>query len=522
MGIRIYNSLTKKKEDFKPARPERVNMYNCGPTVYNFNHIGNFRSYVAVDVLRRYLKFRGYQVNQTTNITDVEDKIIARSREAGLSIREFTEPYINAFLEDLRLLKIQDVEHRPRATDSVPVMLAMIAELEKHGHTYDMDGSIYFRLKSFPEYGRLSDLDPASLKTAADGRFDADEYEKDDARDFALWKKTEGDEPGWDSPWGRGRPGWHLECSAMIREIYGAEGVDIHLGGIDLLFPHHENEIAQSCCAYPADNFARTWVHNEHLLVDGKKMSKSAGNYFTLRDLTREEQLAPLVERGNLPAFFLSLVREGKMPGALRYLLLSVHYRTKLNFTFENVKSAAAAIERFQTFVWRLREIAGVDTKDLAERRATAPAEKPGQRGQKLLPAKEPVGRALAAFIEAMDDDLNTARALAVLFDLIRETNISIEKGEIKANTAENILYLFYEINEILDLLTFDAPPAPAAGPVDTDLAARVEGLLAARADARKSRNFAEADRIRAELTAMHIQVIDLPTGSSTWKKIEA
>ena len=518
MALRIYNSYTKQKEDFQPRRPDIVDMYNCGPTVYNFNHIGNFRSYVSVDVLRRYLLLRGYKVNHATNITDVEDKIIARSREAGQDIRTFTEPFVRAFLEDLELLRVQDVEHRPRATDSIPEMLEMIKELEEHGHTYDADGNVYFRLKTFTNYGKLSDLDTSNLKTAADGRFEADEYEKDDARDFALWKKTEADEPGWESAWGTGRPGWHLECSAMIRGIYGKDGVDIHLGGIDLLFPHHENEIAQSCCAYPHDNFVRYWMHNEHLLVDGKKMSKSAGNYFTLRDLTREELLEPLVKQGNLPEFFLDLVREGKMPGAIRYLLLSVHYRTKLNFTFDNIRAGASAVDRLQGLVWRLLDITGLSPEDLEAKSAKHKA-KPGKRGDNLLPADSEAGKAMAAFIEAMDDDLNTARAFASVFEFLHEINSALKADSLNKKAATRSLQYFHEINRILDLISFEPPPAQDAPEVDSELAAQVEQLIADRAAAKKAKNFAEADRIRDELTAMGIQVIDTPDGA-TWKQV--
>ncbi|MBI3395818.1 MAG: cysteine--tRNA ligase, partial [Spirochaetia bacterium] len=317
MALQVTNSLSGEKEPFRPKDPKRVRIYTCGPTVYNFNHIGNFRSYVFADVLRRYLKLAGFGVEHTMNITDVEDKIIASAGKAGETIEQLTGRYITAFLEDIQSLRIQEVEHRPRATRSIPKMLDMIGELEKRGHTYNSNGSVYFRLSSFGDYGHLSRIDPDSLRAAADGRFEADEYTKENVRDFALWKQAAPSEPSWESPWGHGRPGWHIECSAMIEEIYGKDGIDIHTGGIDLLFPHNENEIAQTCAANPGRNFVRYWMHNEHLLVDGKKMSKSLGNFFMLRDLLQPEKMEAMIQAGQVPESIREISAGGRMARAM-------------------------------------------------------------------------------------------------------------------------------------------------------------------------------------------------------------
>ena len=525
MSLHIFNSLSGQKEKFEPLDPQNVRIYNCGPTVYNLNHIGNFRAYMFVDVLRRYLKFRGFKLDHTTNITDVDDKIIRESLKNKQSIQEFTAPYIKAFLEDIALLKIEDVEHRPRATESLEDMFNMIKELEKQGHTYIMDGNVYFRIASFDKYGKLSRLDPGKLKTAADGRFEADEYTKEDARDFALWKAPGDDsEYAWDSPWGRGRPGWHLECSAMIRGRYGKDGVDIHTGGVDLLFPHHENELAQSQCAHPHDNFVRYWMHNEHLLVESKKMSKSLGNFFTLRDLTEPDLAKKLVAEKRAPDFILKLIEKGKMPRAIRYVLLSFHYRTKLNFTFDNIKNADVACERLQSTVHRLLDLAGVqgpeEAAKAAEKLIKQAALAPGEGGAELTALPGSAGHAMNLFLEAMDEDLNTARALAPIFDLTREVNQRLDRSELNASQALEYLALYYRLNQILDVLEFvPATKEAAAEKLDEETVAYLKEMIVKRAQARKDKDFAEADRLRDELKAKGFALVDTPEGT-VWEEL--
>ncbi|MCR9144922.1 MAG: cysteine--tRNA ligase [bacterium] len=522
MPLQFHNSLSGKKEPFTPADPDAVTMYNCGPTVYNFNHLGNFRAYAFVDLLRRYLKFRGYGLVQTTNITDVDDKIVNSARESGRKIEALTAPYIAAYLEDLAYLGIEGVEHRPRATGHIPAMLEMIQALDRGGHTYTQDGNVYFRLASYPNYGKLSGIDPEQLRTAADGRFAADEYEKENARDFALWKAPQHpEEECWDSPYGRGRPGWHLECSAMIREIYGAAGVDIHTGGIDLLFPHHENEIAQSQCAHPEDNFVGLWLHNEHLLVDGQKMAKSAGNFFTLRDFSERDRLEALVAKG-APAALLKLHERGDLSRCLRYTLIGTHYRQKLNFSFTAIVGAESSLKRLQNTIERLKAHAGMSAADLeAELEADdSPAVQPGADPIDPMPdaPHRSVRLARANFTRALDDDLNIAKAFAALFDLCRDVNQELDDRDL-AYAREALVFLG-RANQVLNVFDFsDAGTADKnrAG-VDGDLAARVTQAISDRKAAKADKNFAEADRIRDELKAEGIVLKDGPDGT-TWEK---
>lgn len=511
MSFRLFNSLSGKKEEFQPGQPGVVKLYNCGPTVYNFNHIGNFRSYMSVDVLRRSLLFFGYKVDHTTNITDVEDKIIANAAKQGKDIFAFTKPFIEYFLEDLAYLGIQDVEHRPKATDSIPAMIDLMQKLEKSGHTYSQDGDVYFRLKSFSEYGKLSRIEPEQLKAAAGGRFTADEYTKEDIRDFALWKKQQApSEPAWDSPYGKGRPGWHLECSAMIRDIYGAGGVDIHAGGIDLLFPHHENEIAQSCCAYRGENFVRYWVHNEHLLVDGKKMSKSLGNYFTLRDLSEKQGLEKLISENRAPADTMKLHEKLSMKRALRYLLLSTHYRSRLNFTFENLKASDAACERIQTCLDKALGTSGITEKQAA---TTFAARDPAQP-QKLF-ADKGLATAIQSFQDALLDDLNISRALAAVFDAVSDLN---SRG-MDADLARQAVVFFYAANQIIAVLDFRPEDQREKPQADLgDLASYVQSKIEERLRARAEKNWALSDQIRDELKAKGIILKDSPQGT-TWEK---
>jgi len=513
--MKIVNSLTGEKEEFKPANPKKVTIYNCGPTVYNFNHIGNFRSYMFVDLLRRYLLFRGFGVDHTSNITDVDDKIIDRAVAGRVSIEQFTGPFIEAFLEDLKTLRIQNVEHRPRATDSMKEIITMIQELDKKGHTYVQDGNVYFRISSYDKYGKLSHIDPSTLKTAAGGRFDADEYDKEDVRDFALWKKpADENEPSWQSPYGNGRPGWHIECSAMIRNIYGKNGIDIHIGGIDLLFPHHENEIAQSCCAYPADNFVRYWMHNEHLLVEGKKMSKSLGNFYTLRDLTQTQKAEQLVKNNQAPAFVLEFIKAKKMDRALRYLLISTHYRTKLNFTFDNLKAADSAMDRLQHIIYRLCAYTG-HNQNTIEKKYTelANGASVGTGGNFLCSLSSPVKETANGFIDAMDDDLNIAKALGFIFDLIRNLNASYESGKLSKEIATDALLLFYGLSLLLDHLHF-GEKEEAMHNVEEALKQKVEALLEERTSAKKAKNFQRADEIRKQLESEGVIIKDTPSGT--------
>ena len=520
MSLSIFNSLSGKKEPFEPADPSRVKIYNCGPTVYNYNHIGNFRAYIFVDQLRRYLHFRGYGLDHTSNITDVDDKIIENSIREGKSIQEFTQPFVDGFLEDLKTLRIQNVEHRPKATESIDTMVNMIGDLEKRGHTYVVNGNIYFKLKSFPEYGKLSRIDPQQLMAAAGGRFEADEYTKEDVRDFALWKApAKKGEPAWPSPWGEGRPGWHLECSAMIRSVYGPDGIDIHTGGIDLLFPHHENEIAQSRGAYPKENFVRYWMHNEHLLVEGKKMSKSQGNFFMLRDLTEASRAQDLVDKKIAPKWILDYIADGWMPICIRYLLSATHYRNKLNFTFDGIKAARTSIERLQQVVDSLLETTGISEEQIAlelqKRRASG---RPGHGSDSLLPESSPFRPELDEFIESMDDDLNISRGLAAIFESVRKANTMVSgepatTDEARANLLDGLIF-FAACNEILDVLRF----SPAL-PLDDELAVKVEDLIVQRANARKSKDFARADAIRDELQSLGVEIKDTPEGTK-WQKI--
>src|SRR5580658_1313993 len=366
MALRFYNTLTQQVEPFAPLHDNTVRMYTCGPTVYNFVHIGNFRTFTFQDILRRWLRARGYKLDHVMNITDVEDKIIRNAAAEGKTLAEYTEKYTQAFLEDSAALRLERPERLVKATDHIKEMVHAIEELDQRGYTYRSDGSVYYRISKFPEYGKLSHNDFSGIRAGA--RVDSDEYDKADARDFVLWKAAKNGEPFWDSEIGPGRPGWHIECSVMAIEFLGAT-LDIHAGGIDLVFPHHENEIAQSE-ALTGKQFARFWLHSEFLLVEGQKMSKSLGNYFTLRDI----------------------LAQGYQPEAVRYLLASVPYRKALNFTFDGLKSAATSIERLRNYKLRL------ETGKFA-----------GANGDLLLARTE---QALKDFDESLDDDLNTAQAL--------------------------------------------------------------------------------------------------------------
>jgi cysteinyl-tRNA synthetase len=441
-------------------------MYACGPTVYNFAHIGNFRTFVFVDILRRHLKWRGYELLHVMNLTDVDDKIIRDARAAGLPLREFTERYIRHFWEDADALAIEHPEVTPRATDHIPEMVELIGRLLRCGCAYHSDGSTYFRIASFPKYGVLSGNKLAGNIAGGSARVEADEYEKDDVRDFVLWKRTQPGEPTWDSPFGPGRPGWHIECSAMAMKYLG-ESFDIHCGGVDLLFPHHENEIAQSEGA-TGKPLARYWLHAEHLLVDGRKMSKREGNYYTLRDL----------------------LDRGYSARAVRYVLAAVPYRKPLNFTLEGVEAAERRLKRLNETVRRLREAVPAATDRLDE---TAKA----------------VADIRQSFGAAMDDDLNTAEALAAVAHLETTVNIALSRGELTEAAKAAALAGFDDVQTVLGILD---PPQPAMLP------AEIEALIAERAMARKAKNFARADEIRAQLAAQGIILEDGKDGTR-WRR---
>ncbi|MFQ5779017.1 MAG: cysteine--tRNA ligase, partial [Terriglobia bacterium] len=459
-------------------------MYTCGPTVYQYAHIGNFRTFVFQDLLRRLLRARGYPLLHVMNITDVDDNTITNATAAGMSLREYTEKYTESFWQDARLLNIEQPEIVAYATDHVADMGALIERLLQKGLAYRSQGSIYFSIQKFPAYGRLSKIDLSGIRPGA--RVDVQEYDKGDPRDFALWKAPKPGEPSWETPVGRGRPGWHIECSAMSMKYLG-ESFDIHVGGVDLIFPHHENEIAQSEGA-TGKPFVRYWVHSEHLIVEGEKMSKSKGNYFTLRDL----------------------LARGHKPSAIRYLLASVPHRRQLNFTFQGLHQAAQSVERLRNLRWRLR------TENFPPGEAPALAER--------------VARAQEEFDAALDDDLNTAEALAALFNLVREVNSALDRAEFRQGdraaiesfltSADRIFAVLADddhqkLAELKDELALPVPIPDGATPLDD---AAVEKFLDERAQARAHRDFQRADQIRQELAARGILVEDTRDGVR-WKR---
>jgi cysteinyl-tRNA synthetase len=473
-ALRLYNTLSRQVEPLVPLHPPRVTVYMCGPTVWNYAHVGNFRTFLLGDVLRRYLRYAGYDVCMIMNITDVDDRIIRMAGEAGATIRAYTDRYIQAFFDDRDFLRIAPAEIYTRATDYLPAMTALVSDLLERGVAYrGDDGSIYFAIGRFPLYGRLSRVDMRELKAGA--RVRSDEYAKEDVQDFALWKAAapadEAAGAAWDAPFGRGRPGWHLECSAMalaeLRERFGVETLDIHAGGKDLVFPHHENEIAQSEGATGAP-FARCWVHGEFLTIAGTKMSKRFGNTLTVRDL-REE---------------------GVHPAAFRMLVFSTHYRQTLNYNDEALEAATEGMRRLGVFRARL---------------VTAAA-----GASAALPSAE-VETLRREFREAMDDDLGTSRALAALFTFVRDANRALDGGAWDAAAAAGALAAFDGIMDVLDVL-------PGEAQVTDELATWVEERIAARQAARKARDFALADAIRKEVADRGVELEDTPQGTR-WKR---
>lgn len=465
MSLRFYNSLTLSVEPFTSQDGQTVRMYTCGPTVYNYAHIGNLRTFTFNDILRRWLRARGFVLNDVMNITDVEDKIIRNAMAKGLTLTEYTRMYEEAFLEDIATMRLTPPWKLVRATEHIDEMVDAVQTLTKKGFTYESDGSTYFRIAHFNGYGKLSHNDFSGIRAGA--RVDVDEYDKTDARDFVLWKQRKDDEPFWDTPIGKGRPGWHIECSAMAMKYLGAT-LDIHVGGIDLMFPHHENEIAQSE-GVTGQQFSRFWLHCEHLLIDFSKMSKSTGNIYTLRDL----------------------VAMGYSPEAIRYLLASVPYRKKLNFTFEGLKGAAQSIERLRNYALRLKTDKYADGLNEA------------------LAAR--AGTALTQFDAAMDDDLNTAEALAAAFEFVRDTNSAMDSGDFKAGNVASAQQVLARFDSVFDVLE----AKPAAGAVDD---AAIDQLVAERTLAKKQKNFARADEVRQQLLDQGIVIEDTKDGVR-WKR---
>jgi len=491
MPLHLFNTLTGKVEELTPSDGETLRMYACGPTVYDYGHIGNFRTFLEVDVLRRYLKLIGIKVRHVMNITDVDDKIIRNAAQAGVPIGTYTAKYEQAFLEDLDWLRVERPEQLARATEHIPKMVALIERLAEVGAAYKAeDGSWYFRLASFPEYGKLSKKDLSGMEDGA--RVDVDEYEKDSARDFALWKAAKPGETSWDTAIGRGRPGWHIECSAMAMEYLG-DSFDLHAGGEDLMFPHHENEIAQSESA-THKQLARHWMHVRFLLADGRKMSKSEGNFHTLRDL----------------------LLKGYKASAIRLALISVPYRHQLNFTYDGLVEATNAIERLRTFHQRLVQSALPAGENSAIQQAA--------------------GKAQDDYMAALANDLNTAEARAPIFDLIRAANTAMDQGQLFAGDREAILPVLKSFDAVFDVIEdHDAEPTRKAlawaeaegrmGDVAPELLERqglsdeaIDALVAERTLAKKQRNFARADQIRNELAAKGVIIEDSKDGVR-WKR---
>jgi cysteinyl-tRNA synthetase len=464
--LRFHNTLSGQLEEFRPISEGEVGLYACGPTVYSYAQIGNFRSFIFVDILRRYLEFKGYKVTHVMNITDVEDRIIKFSMEAGVTIDDYTAQYIEALWQDFDALGLARPTIVPRATRYIQQMVSIIERLEERGHAYASDGSVYYRISSFPEYGKLSKINFAGNIAGASERIDTDRYDKEDARDFALWKDAESpDEPAWETSLGRGRPGWHIECSAMSMEHLG-ERFDIHAGGIDLVFPHHENEIAQSEGA-TGKRFVNYWLHAEHLKVEGETMSKSKGNYYTFRDLTEQ----------------------GFDPVAIRYFLLSVPYRKQLNFTFDALRGAEKTVAGLRDFYARLTEA------------RVEPGSNP--------PMQEAAQRAQEGFEAGLDDDLNMSVALAALHNLTREVNTAVADCALRADDKRDLLTLIDRFDTVLNIF----------GGVQREmLDAEVQALIDERQEARRRRDFARADQIRDQLAGRGITLEDTKDGVR-WKR---
>mgnify|MGYP004627484241 CR=1 FL=1 len=467
--IKFYNSLTRQKEEFKPMNDKEVGMYSCGPTVYNYAHIGNFRAYIFSDLVRRVLEDYGYDVKLVMNLTDVDDKTIRNSKENNISLNEYTKKYKEAFFEDIKTLRIKPATVNPSATEHIKEMIDIIKLLEKNGHTYEADGSIYFKISTFPEYGELANLDKQELKEGASGRVSSDEYDKENASDFVLWKAyTEEDgDVYWDSPFGKGRPGWHIECSAMSCKYLGKH-FDIHTGGVDNKFPHHENEIAQNEAAFN-EKFVNYWLHCEHLIVDGEKMSKSKGNFYTLRDL----------------------LNKGLSPEAIRYSLMNSHYRKQLNFTIEGINQSQSAIDRVNDLIFRLKDVVKTDADDSAVMKELEEANK--------------------NFFESIYDDLNVSEALGVFFSFIKSINISFDS--INVSSRDVIIKFIERVNNIINCFNMNGEKE-----IESEDEEKINKLIEKRTLAKKEKNYKRADEIRDELNSMGIEIMDTPNGVK-WKR---
>ena len=467
--IKFYNSLTRQKEEFKPMNEKEVGMYSCGPTVYNYAHIGNFRAYIFSDLVRRVLEDYGYNVKLVMNLTDVDDKTIRNSKENHISLSEYTKKYKEAFFEDIKTLRIKPATVNPSATEHINEMIDIIKLLEKNGHTYEADGSIYFKISTFPEYGELANLDKQELKEGASGRVSSDEYDKENASDFVLWKAyTEEDgDVYWDSPFGKGRPGWHIECSAMSCKYLGKH-FDIHTGGVDYKFPHHENEIAQNEAAFN-EKFVNYWLHCEHLIVDGEKMSKSKGNFYTLRDL----------------------LNKGLSAEAIRYSLMNSHYRKQLNFTIESINQSQSAIDRVNDLIFRLKDVNKTDADDSAVMKELEEANK--------------------NFFESIYDDLNVSEALGVFFSFIKSINISFDS--INVSSRDAIIKFIERVNNIINCFNMNGEKE-----IESSEEEKINKLIEERTLAKKEKNYKRADEIRDELNSMGIEIMDTPNGVR-WKR---
>jgi cysteinyl-tRNA synthetase len=470
--VKFFNTLGRRLEPFEPLLPGKVGIYTCGPTVYNTVHIGNLRTFLFEDLLCRSLRFLGFEVTQIMNLTDVDDKTIRGAEEKGLPLDVYTAPFIAAFEADLAALNVVPAAEYPRATHHIEGMRAIIGRLLAGGYAYQSDGSVWFRIAADDDYGKLSGFKKEEARVGE--RVASDEYETEDVRDFVLWKGAKPGEPSWPSPWGPGRPGWHIECSAMSAAFLG-ETFDIHCGGVDNLFPHHENEIAQSESAN-GKPFVRYWLHSEHLIVDGQKMSKSLGNFYTLGDL----------------------LSRGISPRALRYLLISVHYRQKLNFTFAGLDGARAALTRMDDFIDRVEHAAVV------------------QQEEDRLSVK--VETLISGFSAGLSDDLNVSSALASLFDFVREVNGMIDRRELGPGDGERILTALRRVDEALGVIFMPWGTATAGDSGLSPSDAEIEAAIAARKAARAAKNFAESDGIRDDLAARGVVLEDSPQGTR-WKR---
>ena len=459
--IQFFNTLTQKKEEFIPIEKDVVKMYTCGPTVYDLAHIGNFRAYVFEDLLHRYLEFVGYKVKRVMNITDIDDKTIKGAKSQGISLKEYTTKYIKAFIEDIEILNLRKPDYLPLATEHIPEMVSLIKKLIEKGYAYKKNGSIYFRISKFKEYGKLSHIDLSGIQPGA--RIDIDEYTKEDVKDFVLWKEAKENEVFWETEIGKGRPGWHIECSAMSMKYLG-ETFDIHTGGVDNIFPHHENEIAQSEAA-TGKQFVRYWLHCAHLLVNNEKMSKSKGNFYTLRDL----------------------LKKGYNPKGIRYLLLTTHYRDPLNFTEKALISAENTIKNYNDFYWKLNFYNGEKyNKELSE---------------KIKIAKQ-------NFISYLGDDLNISPAIGSIFNFIKEANIVLNEGNFNKENICEIKNFLEEIDNVLQILEKKEEKLPD----------EIQKLIEEREKARKEKNFKKSDEIRKILEEKGIILEDTPSGTR-WKR---